>query len=89
MAVYFKPGIGEWLWENGISLEQYLENLAWEENIDISGLTGKAKCVFEKLKDLTLFKETIGKFENNNSYDLIFSYSGIWRIKCEKGLTIS
>jgi len=27
MAVYFKPGIGEWLWENGISLEQYLENL--------------------------------------------------------------
>ena len=74
MALYFKPGIGEWLWENGISLEQYLENLAWEENIDTSQLSEENMCVFNKMKELTLFKETIGKFESDSAYNLIFKY---------------
>ena len=34
MALYFKPGIGEWLWENGISLEAFLENLKNVEDLD-------------------------------------------------------
>ena len=34
-----------------------------EVNIVTDSLTGKAKCIYEKIKNLNLFKETIGKFE--------------------------
>lgn len=33
-------------------------------------LTGKDKCIYEKLKNLNLFKSTIKKFENSSNYDL-------------------
>lgn len=42
-----------------------------EEDQIINKLTGKAKCVYEKLKALNLFKATIKKFENSGSYNLI------------------
>ena len=41
----------------------------YEERI-INGLTGKAKCVYDKIKELNLFKSTIGKFAKGN-YNLI------------------
>lgn len=41
----------------------------YEERI-INGLTGKAKCVYDKLNELNLFKSTIGKFARGN-YNLI------------------
>ena len=43
-------------------------------------LTGKDKCIYDKLKNLSLFKQTIGGFANGN-YNLTFTYSG----KCNKG----
>jgi len=41
-----------------------------EEEQIINELTGKDKCVYNKLKDLNLFKSTIKKFENSSSYNL-------------------
>jgi hypothetical protein len=35
-----------------------------------NNLTGKAKCIYEKLKTLALFKSTIQKFEGNSNYNL-------------------
>lgn len=42
-----------------------------EEDQIFNELTGKEKCVYEKLKNLKLFIETIKKFENNKNYNLI------------------
>ncbi|APG65579.1 hypothetical protein LPB136_09490 [Tenacibaculum todarodis] len=39
----------------------------------INELIGSAKCIFKRLKTLSLFKGTIKKFENSD-YDLIISY---------------
>lgn len=36
----------------------------------INELTGEEKCMYEKLKDLSLFKSTIKKFEDSDTYDL-------------------
>jgi len=41
----------------------------YEERI-INGLTGKDKCIYDKLKKLSLFKSTIKTFENNDNYNL-------------------
>jgi hypothetical protein len=87
LAVFYKPGIGEYLFANGISLQEFLNNLAAEENIDISGLTGKSLCVFEKLKELTLYKRTIATFDNNDNYNLSFQSGGICNNPGEDGCT--
>ncbi|MCM4161850.1 hypothetical protein DHB64_18370, partial [Antarcticibacterium sp. W02-3] len=47
------------------------DNTSNETNVEIiSTLTGKAKCVFDKLNGGNLFMNTIGKFENNDNYIL-------------------
>jgi hypothetical protein len=46
-----------------------LHNINFEEQI-INNLTGKEKCVYDKLKKLNLFKATIKKFEGNSNYNL-------------------
>lgn len=48
-----------------ISVDEYFEL--------INNLTGNAKCVFEKLKELELYKQTINKFENSPNYHLTLS----------------
>ncbi len=42
------------------------------ESVDkvIDSLTGKVKCVYDKVKKLPLFKKTIGKFTSNPNYTL-------------------
>lgn len=47
-----------------------IEDVDFEDRI-INLLPEKAKCVFNKLKELNLFKTTIKKFENNKNYNLI------------------
>lgn len=39
-------------------------------------LTGKALCVYNRLKNLKLFKETLHKFDNTDSYNLIITQKG-------------
>lgn len=51
-----------------------IKNVVEEQIID--SLTGKAKCVLNKLKKLNLFKTTIGEFANDD-YNLTFTNSGI------------
>jgi hypothetical protein len=41
----------------------------WEDRI-INKLTGKEKCVYDKIKELDLFKSTIKKFQSNDNYNL-------------------
>ncbi|WP_420553349.1 hypothetical protein [Tenacibaculum aiptasiae] len=41
-----------------------------EEDQIINKLTGKAKCIYNKLKNLKLYKTTIKKFENDTKYTL-------------------
>ena len=43
-----------------------------DEQID-NNLSGKEKCVYEKLKELDLFKSTIKKFGNGSNYNLILN----------------
>lgn len=43
-----------------------------EDKIIIDNLTGKAKCIYDQLKQLSLFQETIAKFEHDATYNLIF-----------------
>ncbi|MBO3096664.1 hypothetical protein [Gelidibacter pelagius] len=55
-----------------------------EEVVIINNLTGKAKCVYEKLEksNSKLFQETIGKFIDDPRYNLIFKNG-----KCNLGGT--
>ncbi|WP_299157712.1 trypsin inhibitor-like cysteine-rich domain-containing protein [uncultured Tenacibaculum sp.] len=53
-----------------------------EEDQIINKLTGKAKCVYEKLKALNLFKATIKKFENSNNYNLVIEQNN----SCSSGI---
>ncbi|MEC3906019.1 hypothetical protein VOI54_03260 [Tamlana sp. 2201CG12-4] len=48
------------------------ENVDEEDKVDDSKLTGKAKCIFDKLNESSsnLFKETIGKFIDDPEYNL-------------------
>ena len=46
-----------------------IDNIDFEDKI-INELTGKEKCVYDKLKKLNLFKSTINKFENSTDYNL-------------------
>lgn len=39
----------------------------------VNNLTGNEKCVYEKLKELDLFKSTIKKFGNGSNYNLILN----------------
>jgi uncharacterized protein YkuJ len=48
-----------------------VKQLAEDEEQIINLLPEKGKCVFNKLQSLNLFKATIKKFENSESYDLI------------------
>ncbi len=45
----------------------------FEEKI-INELTGEEKCIYNKLKNLDLFKRTIKKFEDSDTYNLILKY---------------
>lgn len=54
-------------------LNSLLEDVEVEDGI-INQLTGKDKCVYNKLKSLNLFKSTIKKFEDSDSYNLIIKY---------------
>lgn len=47
-----------------------INDIDFEEQI-INELTGKEKCAYDKLKELSLFKSTIKKFENSDVYNLI------------------
>ncbi|CAM1349704.1 hypothetical protein [Tenacibaculum halocynthiae] len=40
----------------------------------INQLTGQDKCIYNKLKELNLFKATIRKFERSNAYNLKIKY---------------
>lgn len=42
----------------------------------INELTGKAKCVYDKLENLDLFRKTIKKFDDIESYNLILTTKG-------------
>ena len=42
----------------------------------INELTGLDKCIYDKLKELNLFKNTVGKFTEGR-YNLTFTYSGV------------
>ena len=68
MALYFKPGIGEWLWENGISLEAFLENLKNVEDLDARlSLTDAGK---DWLLLHSTFISEIELFLDENQYSL-------------------
>jgi hypothetical protein len=62
-----------------------------DEDKIIIELTGKEKCIYEKLKQLRLFKETIKKFENSNSYNLKIIYSNCTNTDeaCTDGSSVS
>lgn len=45
------------------------DDVDYEEKI-INELTGEEKCIYDKLKNLDLFKRTIKKFEDSESYHL-------------------
>ncbi|MCF2875704.1 MULTISPECIES: hypothetical protein [unclassified Tenacibaculum] len=62
--------------------EGYDENGNCVEDQIINKLTGKAKCVYEKLKALNLFKATIKKFENSNNYNLVIEQNN----SCSSGI---
>ena len=67
--------------ENGKCPDGYIKDLTTNECIKIeeeddkiiNNLTGKEKCIYDKLKSLNLFKSTIQKFENSESYNLTIS----------------
>lgn len=60
---------------------------AFEDKIDASELEGKAKCLFEKLKNNNLFENTIGVFDNNDFYTLTIKegYCGTGVDGCTNG----
>ena len=45
-----------------------------EEDKIVNYLQGQDRCVYNKLKELSLFKETIGVFDNNDDYILNITY---------------
>ena len=53
----------------------------------INELTGKAKCIYEKLKSLALFQSTIAIFENDENYNLTFTSGGECNNDAEDGCT--
>lgn len=59
-----------------------VKQLAEDEEQVINLLPEKAKCVFNKLKGLNLFKATIKKFENSDRYNLIIEQND----KCKIGI---
>ena len=56
--------------------DHLLEDSVEEEDKIINELTDKAKCVYDRLEKLKLFKGTIHKFDDNDSYNLILTQKG-------------
>jgi hypothetical protein len=61
----------------GIAYAKYYRQKALKAYYDKinNKLAGKDKCIYDKLKSLSLFKQTIGQFANGN-YNLTFTNSG-------------
>ena len=62
--------------EEGVNTQPVWEDLSDSEEEDkiVNHLEGQDRCVYDKLKDLNLFKETIGVFDNNDDYILNIIY---------------
>ncbi len=80
-------GLNEFFVENSFSFESFSfaseaiqalmdgNEVDFEEQI-INDLTGLDKCIYDKIKELSLFKNTVAKF-TRGAYNLTLTYSGL------------